>query len=150
MKLHFLLSIALLFLILTFAFSKDSLTAELKKLFIGRMDAFAKSDTVELDTISAKNYQLINPSGQKFSLAQLHDSLKKYSKQMKSYQILTFQPYVAEDESMAFTVSEIEEEIPFGNSVTKNNLLVTEVYRKENKKWKIQLTQVSQKVCNYP
>jgi hypothetical protein len=150
MKSHFLLSIVLLFFIIETALSKDASTTEFKKLFIGRMDAFAKNDTIELDTICVKNYQFINPAGQKCSLAELHDSLKRHSKQMKSYQILTFQPYVAEDESMAFTVSEIEEEIPCGNSVTKNNLIVTEIYRKENKKWKIQLTQISQRVCNYP
>jgi hypothetical protein len=150
MQSHFLLSLVLLFSMATAALSKDALTAEFKNLFIGRMDAFAKNDAVELDSICTKNYQFINPAGSKCSLNDLHDSLKKHSKQMKSYQILTFQPYVAEDESMAFAVSEVEEEIPYGDSLIKNNFIVTEIYRKENKKWKLQLTQISQKVCNYP
>lgn len=150
MKGHKLLPLTLFFFITTTVYSKGSLTSEFKRLFISRMDAFAKNDTVELDTICTKNYQFINAAGSKCNLTDLHDSLKKHSRQMSSYQILSFQPYIAEDESMAFTVSEVEEEIPNGNSVIKNNFIVTEVYRKESKKWKLQLTQISQKLCNTP
>jgi hypothetical protein len=137
-------------LITTTASAKDVTTADLKKLSMSRIEALAKVDTTALRGICAKDYQFINSVGSRMSLAELTKSVIGQKKQMKSYVILTFQPFIAEDESMAFAVSEIEEEILQDKAVVKNSLILTEIYRKENGSWKVQLTQTSQKICNYP
>jgi len=34
--------------------------------------------------------------------------------------------------------------------ITKNNLIVTEIYKKEKGKWKTQISHMSQKICSFP
>jgi hypothetical protein len=131
-------------------FAKDVATADLKKLFVLRIEAFSKIDTVALMDLCTKDYQLVNSVGTKMNINEVMQNIASQNKQIKSYVILTFQPFVAEDESMAFAISEVSEEILQGETITKNNLIVTEIYRKIGKKWKIQLTQIAQKICNYP
>jgi hypothetical protein len=49
---------------------------------------------------------------------------------------------------MAFATFEIEEEVAQDSrNITKNDLIITEIYKKEKGRWKIQLTHASQKIC---
>jgi Zn-dependent M16 (insulinase) family peptidase len=128
--------------------AKDVTTSELRKLLTSRIEAFSKNDTVELKNICTKDYQFINSTGSKFNREEMKKIIANQKQQIKSYVIQTFQPFVAENESMAFVVSEIDEEILQDKTIVKNSLIVTEIYRKENKDWKIQLTQISQKICH--
>ena len=143
----FFLIIGVLFLS---ASGGNTLTTELKQLFINRLDVFASNDSVRLNALCTGNYQFINSFGSTYTVPQLKDLFRTRNKQIKSYEILKFQPFVDEYASMAFTVSEIEEEVLDGKTILKNSLIITEIYRKEKKKWKIQLTQISQKICNVP
>jgi hypothetical protein len=144
------------FLILTLgiaatdAVAKDTAASSLKKLLVSRIEAFSRSDTVELKNICTKNYQLINSAGMRMNIDEAFQYSRKQKNQIKSYVILSFQPFIAEDESMAFVISEIEEQVVQDTMLVKNSLLLTEIYRKVNKTWKIQLTQLSQKICNAP
>jgi hypothetical protein len=131
-------------------FAKDVTNADLLKLFKSRIEVFSKCDTVELRNICTKDYQCINSAGLKMNLEEIKQYIVDQKKQIRAYEILTFQPFAAQDESMAFVVSEIEEEIVQDKTIIKNSLIVTEIYRKVNKIWKIQLTQISEKICNYP
>jgi hypothetical protein len=128
----------------------DAASSNLKKMLIGRIEAISRNDTVELTNLCVKNYQLITSTGTKMNMDEVIKTMANQKNQIKSYVILSYQPFIAEDESMAFAISEIEEEIVKDKTILKNNLIVTEVYRKVNKKWKIQLTHVSQKICNFP
>jgi hypothetical protein len=52
---------------------------------------------------------------------------------------------------MAFALFEIEEDFVGENQkITKNNLIVTEIYKKEKGKWKTQISHMSQKICSFP
>jgi hypothetical protein len=129
--------------------AKEPLTDELKALFIGRIEAFAKCDSSKVSALCTKDYQFISSSGNKYTVTQIPQLFNGQVNQMKSYTILSFQPYFIEHESMSFVIAEIEEEVLDGTLISKNSLIITEIYRKENKKWKIQLTQQSQKSCNF-
>jgi hypothetical protein len=142
--------IVILGIALTNVDAKDTAASGLKKLFMNRIDAFSRNDTAELKSICTKNYQLINSAGMRMSGEEAFQSVRNQKDQVKSCVILSFQPFIAEDESMAFAISEIEEEVMHDTRVVKNSLIVTEIYRKANKKWKIQLTQMSQKTCTAP
>jgi hypothetical protein len=144
------LFLAVIGILITGISAKEVTTSDLLKLFTKRIEAFSKSDTVELITICTKDYQCINSIGQKMTLEEIKQAIINQKIQIKSYEILSFQPFLAEDQSMAFVVSEVQEEIVQNKTVLKNNLIITEIYRKAKGKWKILLTQLSQKICTYP
>jgi hypothetical protein len=135
---------------MTHIYAKDVTTSDLMNLFKNRIEVFSKGDTVELNNICTKDYQCINSIGTKMNIDEIKKYVSSQKRQIKAYEILTFQPFVAKDESIAFVVSEIQEEIVQDKTIIKNSLIVTEIYRKVNRSWKIQLTQISQKICNYP
>jgi excinuclease UvrABC helicase subunit UvrB len=150
MKTKIVVILAMLGVAMPGAFAKDATGSLLKKMFMSRIEAFSKNDTAEMRKLCTKNYQLINSTGTKMNIEEVKQYNKNQKEQIKSYVVLTFQPYIAQDESMAFAISEIEEEITHDTTAIKNNLIMTEIYRKVNNKWKIQLTQISQKICGYP
>jgi hypothetical protein len=132
------------------AFANEVTSSDLVKLLTRRIEAFSKGDTAELVNICTKDYQCINSIGHKMTMEEIKQTIITQKNQMKAYEILAFQPFVAEDESMAFAVSEVQEEIVQDKIIIKSSLIITEIYRKVKGKWKIQLTQISQKICNYP
>jgi hypothetical protein len=150
MKIKSILFIAIIGMIIADVFPKEVTTVDLRDLFTKRIEAFSKNDTAGLRTLCTKDYIFINATGSKMNFEDVTKKVAASKNQIKSYVILTYQPYVAQDESMAFAVSEIEEEVLQDKTIVKSSLLITEIYRKENKKWKIQLTQISQKICDYP
>jgi hypothetical protein len=85
------------------------------------------------------------------NLAELKKAVVESETPVKLVTILSFQPFIAEDESMAFATFEIEEEVAEDSrDIAKNSLILTEIYKKERSRWKIQLTHASQKICLLP
>lgn len=150
MKFKSILFVVIMCLVCANAHAVDATSSDLKKMLIGRIEALSRNDTVALMNLCVKNYQLITSTGTKMDMEDVVKNMANQKNLIKSYVILSYQPFIAEDESMAFAISEVEEEIVRDKTILKNNLIVTEVYRKVNKKWKIQLTHVSQKICNFP
>jgi hypothetical protein len=142
--------IAVISIMMASLFAKDVTTSDLLKLFTRRIEALSKGDTVELNNICTKDYQCINSIGQKMTIEEIKQTIINQKIQIKEYEIVSFQPFLAEDESMAFAVSEVQEEIVQNKTTIKNGLIVTEIYRKAKGTWKILLTQISQKICKYP
>jgi hypothetical protein len=133
------------------ASAKTAFSLALKQLLIDRINAISKKDTLALNQICTKNYQIIGSLGTKTDLAGLKSELFKNDSPIQLCTILSFQPFITEDESMAFALFEIEEDVVGDNRhVVKNNLLVTEIYKKEKGKWRTQLSHVSQKICSFP
>lgn len=130
--------------------AKEVTKSELLKLTTRRIEAISKSDTVELINICTKDYQCINSIGQKLTLEEIKKTIINQNAKLNSYEVLSFQPFVTEDESIAFAISEVEEKIVQNKTITGNSLIITEIYRKVKGKWKILLTQISQKICKYP
>ena len=130
---------------------QSNVAATLKQLLIDRINAISNKDAAALDEICTKNYQIISSTGTKFDLVGLKNALAKNSSPIKLCTILSYQPFIAEDESMAFALFEIEEDFVGENQkITKNNLIVTEIYKKEKGKWKTQISHISQKICSFP
>ncbi len=141
----------LVFFMLSLCHSQSSQTAPFKQCLIERIDATSKRDTGNLSKTCTADYRLISSSGSTFDLKELKKAILASGSQIKLSTIVSYQPFIAADESMAFAVCEIEEEVVGENQrITKNNLIVTEIYRKEKGKWKIQLTHISQKICAFP
>jgi heat shock protein HspQ len=137
-----------IFLYVSPAFCQSDIPAALKQLLKERIDAISNKDTSTLNRICTKNYQIINSAGMKMTLSELKTSVIKTETPVKLSTILSYQPFIAEDESMAFATFEIEEEIVKDRqNIIKENLIITEIYKKEKNRWKIQLTHTSQKVC---
>lgn len=133
------------------AHGQTPVSTALKQLLIDRINAVSKKDTFALNQICTKNYQIISSLGTKTDLAGLKSELFKNDSPIQLCTILSFQPFITEDESMAFALFEIEEDVVGDNRhVVKNNLLVTEIYKKEKGSWKTQLSHVSQKICSFP
>jgi hypothetical protein len=123
----------------------------IKHMLIDRIDAMAKKDVHSLEALCTKDYRIISPSGNSLNLKELESAVSSNKSQIKSYTILSFQPFIVEDEAMAFALYEVEEDIVDENlKIAKSNLIITEIYRKEKSKWKTQLTHTSQKTCSYP
>ena len=123
----------------------------LKELCKSRITAFAQYDTGSLDAICTVDYRLITQSGTKMDLEKLRKSIAVKTMKISSFTLLSFQSFVANDQSMAFSIAEVTEEIVGGASIPViNNLLVTDVYVKDDGRWKIQLTHISQKMCVFP
>ena len=130
---------------------QSTVAATLKQLLINRINAISNKDAPALDEICTKNYQIISSTGTKFDLVGLKNALAKNSSPIKLCTILSYQPFIAEDESMAFALFEVEEDFVGENQkITKNNLIVTEIYKKEKGKWKTQISHISQKICSFP
>lgn len=130
---------------------QSTVSATLKQLLIDRINAVSNKDTVALDKICTKNYQIISSTGEKSDLTGLKNALSKNGSPIKLCTILSYQPFIAEDESMAFALFEIEEDFVGENQkITKNSLIVTEIYKKEKGRWKTQLSHISQKICLFP
>jgi hypothetical protein len=143
------------FILMLCAFSigncQSSVAATLKQLLIDRINAISSKDATALDGICTKNYQIISSTGAKFDLIGLKNALGQNSSPIKLCTILSYQPFIAEDESMAFALFEIEEDLVGENQkISKNNLIVTEIYKKEKGRWKTQLSHISQKICLFP
>jgi hypothetical protein len=133
------------------ASAQTAVSLAIKQLLIDRINAISKKDTLALNQICTKNYQIIGSLGTKTDLAGLKSELFKNDSPIQLCTILSFQPFITEDESMAFALFEIEEDVVGDNRhVVKNNLLVTEIYKKEKGKWRTQLSHVSQKICSFP
>jgi hypothetical protein len=132
-------------------YCQSTVAATLKQLLIDRINAISNKDATALENICTKNYQIISSTGTKFDLPGLKNALEKNSSPIKLCTILSYQPFIAEDESMAFALFEIEEDFVGENQkITKNNLIVTEIYKKEKGRWKTQLSHISQKICLFP
>jgi hypothetical protein len=133
------------------AFCQSGPSLVLKNLLKERIEAISRKDTGALDRICARNYQFINSAGEKMAIAELKKEVMEAETPVKLSTILSYQPFITEDESMAFATFEIEEEIA-GDSrnITKNDLIVTEIYIKEHARWKTLLTHTSQKICLLP
>jgi hypothetical protein len=130
------------------AFCQSDLPATLKALLKERIDAISKKDTTALNRICTKNYQFISAAGVQMSIMEMKKAVVDAETPVKLSTILSYQPYIAEDESMAFATFEIEEEVAQDSrNITKNDLIITEIYKKEKGRWKIQLTHASQKIC---
>jgi|GEM_PF-2095520 hypothetical protein len=130
---------------------QSAVSATLKQLLIDRINAISNKDTFALDKICMKNYQIISSTGEKFDLIGLKNALLKNGSPIKLCTILSYQPFIAEDESMAFALFEIEEDFVGENQkISKNSLIVTEIYKKEKGRWKTQLSHISQKICSFP
>jgi hypothetical protein len=130
---------------------QSTVSATLKQLLINRINAISNKDAAALDEICTKNYQIISSTGTKFDLSGLKNALAKNNSPIKLCTILSYQPFIAEDESMAFALFEVEEDFVGENQkITKNNLIVTEIYKKEKGKWKTQISHISQKICSFP
>jgi hypothetical protein len=128
---------------------QSGVSTTLKQLLRERIDAIASRDTNTLNRICTKNYQTINSAGIRMTFAELKASVIKTQTPIKQSTILSFQPFIAEDESMAFATFEIEEDIvKDSQNISKNSLIITEIYKKEKNRWKIQLTHSSEKVCS--
>jgi hypothetical protein len=133
------------------AFCQSDIPAALKQLLKDRIDAISSKDTSTLNKICTKNYQIINSAGVKMTLPELKTSVIKTETPVKLSTILSYQPFIAEDETMAFATFELEEEIVKDRqNIIKNDLIITEIYKKEKNKWKTQLTHTSQKICMIP
>lgn len=151
-----MIKIIFLILIVVFSiFSKDTseeknLNNELKELIKSRLNAFIVRDTTQLNKLCIKNYLLITPSGLRFDLEKTKEIVINSQIVIKNVTLISFQSFVKENESFAFSVSEIKEEVAKDNDIVVNNLLITEVYIKEKGVWKIQLTHTSQKACFFP
>jgi hypothetical protein len=146
-----ILSFFLLFFMLSLCQSQPAQIAPFKQCLIDRMDAISKRDTGNLNKTCTPDYRLISSSGSTYDLKELKKAIVASESQIKLSTIVSYQPFIVADESMAFAVCEIEENLVGENQkITKNNLIVTEIYRKEKGKWKIQLTHISQKICAYP
>lgn len=132
-------------------FCQPDLPLVLKNLLKERIEAISRKDTGSLNRICAKNYQFINSAGVKMAIAELKKEIMEAETPVKLSTILSYQPFITEDESMAFATFEIEEEIAGdGRDITKNDLIVTEIYIKEHSRWKTLLTHTSQKICLLP
>jgi hypothetical protein len=130
---------------------QSTVAATLKQLLIDRINAVSNKDASALDTICMKNYQIISSTGTKFDLTGLKSALANNKSPIKLCTILSYQPFITEDESMAFGLFEIEEDFVGENQkISKNNLIVTEIYKKEKGRWKTQLSHISQKICSFP
>ena len=133
------------------AFCQSDIPAALKQLLKERIDAISNKDTSTLNRICTKNYQIINSAGVKMTLPELKTSVIKTETPVKLSTILSYQPFIAEDETMSFATFELEEEIVKDRqNIIKNDLIITEIYKKEKNKWKTQLTHTSQKICLIP
>jgi hypothetical protein len=141
--------IAVIGIMITNVLAKEVSTSELLTLATKRIEAISKSDTNELNNICTKDYQCINSIGDKLAIGELKKTIIAQKAQINSYEILSYQPFVTEDELIAFAVAEIQENIIENKIEIKNSLIITEIYRKEKGKWKILLTQISQKICKY-
>ncbi len=132
-------------------FCQSDLPLVLKNLLKERIEAISRKDTGALNRICARKYQFINSAGVKMAIAELKKEIMEAETPVKLSTILSYQPFITEDESMAFATFEIEEEIA-GDSrdITKNDLIVTEIYIKEHSRWKTLLTHTSQKICLLP
>jgi hypothetical protein len=129
-------------------FCQSGIPSVLKELLKTRINAISSKDTSALSSLCTKNYQAINSAGVKMTLSELKASVMKTETPIKQSTILSYQPFIAEDESMAFATFEIEEEIVRDKqNVSKNSLIITEIYKKEKNRWRIQLTHSSEKVC---
>ena len=129
-------------------FCQSDIPAVLKELLKERINAISSKDTSALNRLCTKNYQAINSAGVKMTLGELKTAVMKTETPVKQSTILSYQPFIAEDESMAFATFEIEEEIVKDKqNISKNSLIITEIYKKEKNRWKIQLTHTSEKVC---
>jgi hypothetical protein len=144
--------IILLFLIFsTGALCGSDVSGELKQLLKERIDAISTRDTVALTRICTRDYQVIGSAGEKMTLPELKQAVMQTETPVKLTTILSYQPFIAEDESMAFATFEIEEEVVLDKQdIVKNNLIITEIYKKDKSRWKIQLTHTSQKICLLP
>jgi hypothetical protein len=143
--------IALMTLFASISFCQDGLPGALKSLFKDRVDAVSRKDTATLSKLCAKNYRCINSAGVQMNLAELKKAVIESETPVKLVTILSFQPFIAEDESMAFATFEIEEKVAENSrGIAKNSLILTEIYKKEHSRWKIQLTHASQKICLLP
>ena len=133
------------------AFCQSNLPALLKNLLKERIEAISRRDTGALEKICSKGYQFINSAGVKMDIAELKKEVMEAETPVKLSTILSYQPFITSDESMAFATFEVEEEIA-GDSrnIIKNDLLVTEIYIKEHSRWKTLLTHTSQKICLVP
>lgn len=123
----------------------------LKNLLKERIEAISRKDTGALNRICARNYQFINSAGVKMAIVELKKEVMEAETPVKLSTILSYQPFITEDESMAFATYEIEEEIAEDSrDIAKNDLIVTEIYIKEHSRWKTLLTHTSQKICLLP
>jgi hypothetical protein len=63
------------------------------------------------------------------AVSELKKEVMEAETPVKLSTILSYQPFISEDESMAFATFEIEEEIAHDSrNITKNDLIVTEIY----------------------
>ncbi len=135
----------------TAALCGSDVSGELKQLLKERIDAISTRDTAVLSRICTKDYQVIGSAGEKMTLADLKQAVMQTETPVKLTTILSYQPFIAEDESMAFATFEIEEEVVLDKQdIVKNSLIITEIYKKDKSRWKIQLTHTSQKICLLP
>lgn len=145
-----MLFVVILIQLSSFVFAKTyTKTATLKKLLINRIDAVIRKDTAALNQICSKDYKLISINGERVTLEQYKKQTLSRFSPIRSYTVLSFQPFVADDESMAFAISEVEEEMVHNNGIIKNNLIITEVYIKERYFWRTQMTHITRKVYGY-
>jgi hypothetical protein len=97
-------------------FCQSDIPAVLKELLKERINAISSKDTSALNRLCTKNYQAINSAGVKMTLGELKTAVMKTETPVKQSTILSYQPFIAEDESMAFATFEIEEEIVKGQA----------------------------------
>ncbi len=132
------------------AAQKEDLNAQLKDLAKKRYTAFSQKDTAALNRICVNDFKLITPAGIEYDLQATKARIEEATAQSRFFTLVSFQAYVADDESMAFSVSEAREESVIENKTIVSDYLVTEVYVKRKGHWKIQLLHLSQKTCNFP
>jgi hypothetical protein len=130
---------------------QQQVSATLKQLLMDRISAIAKKDTFALEKICTPDYRMISSSGNTYTLPQLKKVVIGSESQIKQSNIVSYQPFLISDEHIAFAIFEIEEEFVDQNQrLSPNSLIITEIYRKEKSKWKIQLSHISQKICTFP
>jgi len=133
------------------AFCQQDIPAALKLLLKDRIDAMSNKDTSTLSRVCTKNYLSITSAGVQMTLPELKKAALHSETPVKQSTILSFQPFIAEDETMAFATYEMDEEIVRDRQdIVKNDLIITEIYKKEKNRWKTQLTHTSQKICDVP
>lgn len=141
----------IIFFLVTIGYGQLPVSGVLKQLLMDRVDAISKKDTAALDKICTKDYQMISSSGNTYKLPDLKKVVMNSESQIKQSSIISYQPFIISDEQLAFAIFEIEEELVDQNQrLSQNSLIVTEIYRKEKAKWKIQLSHISQKICALP
>jgi ketosteroid isomerase-like protein len=131
--------------------SEMKINAELKDLCKNRIIAFSGRDTKTIERICSDNYRLITQTGMQLDLDRIKKLFADSTDRMSSSTLQSFQTFLDTEGMMAFSISEISEEFISENSTKiTNNLLVTDVYSKNDGKWKILLTHISQKICAFP